>query len=695
MPAHAADTVALTPARKRVSWLVTGWAVAAAAVLLMPKYGDLRGAFFANLDTISLNRFNEPIGGLFAVYAFWFWYVAMCAGLGWKMLTACGFVFTSFIETGVLSLAAGWGVTGLGLYVLGLCHLWNRPVLYAFFALLSLPAFYWLWRMLKSAPKPERGYSFLEGVALWTLPFIALIQISGAFMPNIFFDSHVYHFALPELYFMRHAIVATPNNIYAGLPQLAEMIYSPALFFGLETGVHLLTLTAWLGAALLLIPFCEKAFKSKTAGYIAAVLFYSTPSLSVMCWNGTAEPFWTFYQLAAVYALSVRFSSPRKNVRWSVLAGVFTGLAMGTRYQALPLLPLLAVLIWFLAGKTAAQGEVSPENAGENSASPLREALYFAAAAVVVAVIWPLKNIILYGNPIYPFFQEMFSSALPYPDWRGLLNDANARHLGTLKTFQGVLAFLAHPWTELSNSGNYLETMGIMAMFSLPFALFARFKSPAARLVRYTLLALWVVWCFSTSMVRFFYPEMPLVCALSVAFIADRCSRKVYVFSSVVLLFLAFTNIAWALNWHRIFTTEEHMSREDFISYQRTVYPYPSYIAYKYINENLPHSRVAIVGETRPYLLKTDYLIASVLCEHPLMALLRRSDTAAQFAELLRREKVTHVFMNYMGYQALKGYNMWPMSEKQRAVLDEFSKDYLKSVFKADYMEVFEIKYRQ
>src|SRR5205823_7886923 len=78
--------------------------------------------------------------------------------------------------------------------------------------------------------------------------------------------------------------------------------------------------------------------------------------------------------------------------RWLLFAGVFAGLALGTRHQALSAVPLLAAVVlvdgWRRRGARAA----------------LADAGVLGGAAALVAAPWYLKNWLLLGNPVWPLF---------------------------------------------------------------------------------------------------------------------------------------------------------------------------------------------------------------------------------------------------------------------------------------------------
>ena len=115
--------------------------------------------------------------------------------------------------------------------------------------------------------------------------------------------------------------------------------------------------------------------------------------------------------------------------RHLILSGVFCGLALGTKYNALISLLLLASLvpILYLRGEKelsrktpACVGALSPIAAvrpGRFRAICL--AVLFVAVALLVYSPWMIRNVLWTGNPLYPLYQGVFSSIqqqrLPQP----------------------------------------------------------------------------------------------------------------------------------------------------------------------------------------------------------------------------------------------------------------------------------------
>ncbi|MBI5883211.1 MAG: hypothetical protein HZB91_08910, partial [Elusimicrobia bacterium] len=61
------------------------------------------------------------------------------------------------------------------------------------------------------------------------LAVAGVLNLLCALAPEIYYDSLNYHLALPNLYLLKGRIVATPHQIFSGLPFGGQMLYGLAL----------------------------------------------------------------------------------------------------------------------------------------------------------------------------------------------------------------------------------------------------------------------------------------------------------------------------------------------------------------------------------------------------------------------------------------------------------------------------------
>lgn len=231
---------------------------------------------------------------------------------------------------------------------------------------------------LRPTGRWERFLALFVGFALVT----ALLH---AVAPPTAWDALMYHLAAPQLYLAEGRIVAHPDNHYFGFPQGVEMLFAlPMGVLGRDIGaavIHfLLGLLALLAAMGLLRRYSDAA-----AAWTAAALLLSSYSLWLLFgWPYIDLGVMLYALLAFIAALRWRESGQDG---WLVLAGVFAGLLIGTKYTAgLMLVALLVYTLWSAPRRF------------------LRSSLILGGVALLVFAPWMLKGAVLYGNPVYPFF---------------------------------------------------------------------------------------------------------------------------------------------------------------------------------------------------------------------------------------------------------------------------------------------------
>lgn len=264
---------------------------------------------------------------------------------------------------------------GLGL---GLAGLWMKGVLLAV-SLLSASA------LIIHRP----GFTMPgRGILLALLP--CLISLPGALVPEFAFDSVRYHLALPGLYLHEHRIFHVERFLFSGFPSSMEMLYGFCLSAGTEgtakllcwsflplTGAVLFGLLSILQsgnlAILLTASFCAMPFMGSLA-------VFSNVDLPLMAVE--------FAAIACIWK-SVSSSGPGL---W-LSAGWLFGTAMGFKYLGL----------FAFAGAVAAI-----PFAGKANIRPLLTRT--APLAFAIPLAWLAKNLLLTGNPVFPYAGGLFGT---------------------------------------------------------------------------------------------------------------------------------------------------------------------------------------------------------------------------------------------------------------------------------------------
>jgi hypothetical protein len=215
-------------------------------------------------------------------------------------------------------------------------------------------------------------------ILLWTL--------ATALAPPLHFDALTYHLALPRSYLLAGNMAYNPDNMFWGMPQQTEMLYTFAIALaGTETatalgwGLGLLTMIGLLGYV--------KERVNLTAAWAAVACLLAGQSLaSSLAWGYTEWPVMLF-GLGLIMALDTWRETSKRS--YLLLAAAFAGFALGSKYTAGLLIPIgLAIIVW--------------DGFRGHNRRVFINLLLFGGVAALVSLPWWVKNWLATSNPFYP-----------------------------------------------------------------------------------------------------------------------------------------------------------------------------------------------------------------------------------------------------------------------------------------------------
>ncbi len=361
-----------------------------------------------------------------------------------------------------LALQAGLGLGAISLAVLIVGSTAGLPgwllwlALPALLAILFRQVRAW-WRQWRSLADLWRAQDRFSRWVAGLSGLLLLCTLLVALAPPVTFDSLTYHLVQPNAYLNDGRVAYLPWIVMTGMPQNTEMLYTWAIALG---GNSAATTLAWFFGVITLVGLAGYLYQrldgpSAWAG-IACLLAGYTTSM-VMGW-GYVDWLVMLMGLGALATLDDWRRSGESSLL--VLAGVFTGLAIGTKYTSGVLaLAGSAGLLW---------------HAWKRKASFVPAFLRYGLAAVLVALPWFLKNWLTTGNPLYPFLYpagavtpvriQVYQNLPAWGNWLDFFllplratylgfdsGDGYMASIGPLLAGLGCLAWLA--WGKLSGEG--------------------------------------------------------------------------------------------------------------------------------------------------------------------------------------------------------------------------------------------------
>lgn len=432
--------------------------------------------------------------------------------LGRLVLRQIGPQFTRF-ETNVT--AYGLGLSALSLITLGL-GLAGRLDRFVFVAILvGAIATELALRVFGpdrsgALPPAERRTPRLIMAACTALCLPMLLMIlTGALSPPTDFDVREYHLQGPKEYFQNGQITFLAHNAYTSFPFLTEMLslLGMVLTGDWYTGalVGKLILASFLPMTAAALIAAGRRLFTPRSGWLAALVFLTTPWVYRISIIAYAEGGLTFYLFLSVLALALfadRPSAPR-----ALVVGLLAGSALACKYPALVsvVIPALLTVLWL---------SYRSENA--ESAGLPRAAVLFLAGVSITAGPWLVRNFADTGNPVYPLAWSIFGGE----DWTAELNERwKAGHSPPNYAATDLIRRVG----DVAVTSNWQSAL-IFAF--LPLALLSREHRRKTIAVLAFALCMFATWWLLTHRIdRFWVPVLPALALLAGHGIASAPGR--------------------------------------------------------------------------------------------------------------------------------------------------------------------------
>ncbi|MEK7475140.1 MAG: tetratricopeptide repeat protein [Candidatus Coatesbacteria bacterium] len=387
---------------------------------------------------------------------------------------------------GLLAAGLGSGVAALAVLGAGLAGLAFRGPAWICVGVAAVAG-------LRRLRLPRWGWALKAGcwpmtAALGVALFVALL---GALAPEVSFDALAHHLAHPASWAAAHKVHGLPYHFLALYPAVLEMQYLLAILLDgvalaklVHFGFGLLTIAALVAWARRTLP---DAWALAAAAGFALLPYVQTVAM------------WAYVDLGASAYLTLALSEAAGRVEGRArdgggnpaLLGVLCGLCAGTKAAGV-FAPVLVAGV--LAGRRA----------------PPRAWIAFAAAALMAAVPWGIRNWALTGNPFAPFL----SGWVPTLWWDAGNQARYAKELGGYALGHapvgGVIALLAHAWSSsVLNYGVLDQQSGMGAWFLWLIPLLALVGVAEARLPARLALGFFLLWFLIPRQVRYLLPVWP------------------------------------------------------------------------------------------------------------------------------------------------------------------------------------------
>lgn len=549
--------------------------------------------------------------------------MAFCVAAGCWLLRALGLEPAGALPTGLHGSAVGAGFWSLALLVLGFAGLLEPIPL----GMLGLLGSLWLRRELadlsrlgRDAVREIRGavddrWLLIVGVGI-TVAVGGFLVLHGS-APPADWDSLMYHLEIPRQWWARGRIHVPEGNLHVAYTGLLQTLYLPFLAVGSMAGPALLNGIFALALGVAVLYMGTRLFDVETGVYSALLLWASTGFLLVAI-TPRVDTTLAFVLLMSQGSVALAWIAPDEARTHLLRAAVLLGVAAGMKYHALAFGAAMAPLgLWVL------WNVVDPANRVR--------VLWTALVLGLLGVLpWIFKNLILLGEPLYPFFTERIlqpwladlygSRTVPDrigSDVFGLLGRAR-------EPVDLVSLFLAPERLTVEQEGVHYNLNPLLILLPV-WLLHLRKKEVAAFAVPGLLYAGGVIVLLSTINLRYLFPALPGLTLVTTYFAvsAVRTLPGVIVRRSVMAIVVlvclvptARSAYAWTV---KAPVLEQALGRVSAQGYLARGFGYYATLA-GMVNRNVPpDGTVLLFWEARGFYLAPSHLPDNVLTNWPLL----------------------------------------------------------------------------
>ncbi|MBI4419528.1 MAG: hypothetical protein HY560_01775 [Gemmatimonadetes bacterium] len=324
--------------------------------------------------------------------------VALCAGVGrwalslfrvpdWRPLEVL--LFAVPLGTGGLSLAIL--VSGLagGLRPVPLFLLLGAIAVAVRQELAALPSL--IARSLTDARR-DAGGPELGLFAAAVFAAVAGFLFAFGLAPPVDWDSLMYHLQVPAQFLERGRVYLPDDNLRVSDTNVVHMLYLPLLAAGSEAAPAIVSAVFALCLGATVFAFCAR-FLPGGAAPVSATLLWSTTTILMVAFTPRVDVTLAWFLFLAQFALFLGWGA--RDLRPAWLAAVLLGLAAGVKFLAFPyILSLGPFIVW--TALRASRGAVAAA----------RALGVFAFLSLAGVAPWLVKNWVLLGAPLYPWFSE-------------------------------------------------------------------------------------------------------------------------------------------------------------------------------------------------------------------------------------------------------------------------------------------------
>lgn len=553
----------------------------------------------------------------------------------------------------------------------------------------------------------DKNNLFKIMIGLIIILILSIIVLAS--VPPVSRDALIHHLAVPKLYIEHGGIYEIPYMSYSYYPMNIDLLYMVPLFFNNDIVPKYIHFVFAILTAGLIFSYLDKRL-NRLWGLLGVLFFLSIPIIVKLSITVYVDLGLIFFSTASLIFL-LKWIETSFSLRHIVLSAVFCGLALGSKYNALIQLLLLALFIpFFYIHLNRTRQKETSEKLARSSAAIQFKGLLLAIVFVFVALLiyspWMVRNYSWTKNPVYPLYQSFFQKPDKDSVSENRIENRPIKIIGGPKHFTIRKVIFKETWLETAliplriffsgkdGDPKYFDGKLNPFLCLLPFLAFIGRKEERKRsifekkiLLLFAVLFLLLAYFQTDMRIRYVGPIIPPLVILSIfglhglfVFIKDRPTGWVKnasaagLFFAVSLMFIF--NFIYILEQFRSVDPVSYISgkisRDEYIEKRR-----PEYRAMQFANTKLSGD-IRILGMfigNRYYYCERDIIVDEKMFKYAV----EKSNSSEDILFQLQKSGVTHMLI---GYNRFLHWLSFSFNAEEKRMIEKLFQDHIRLLFK-------------
>ena len=498
-----------------------------------------------------------------------------------------------------------------------------------------------------------------------------------------------------------------PGAKFSYYPMNLDLLYVIPLYFGNDIVPKFIHFGFALLTACLIFNYLRKRLDLMYA-LLGALLFLSLPVIVRLSITVYVDLGIIFFSTAALIFFLKWIENDFK-LKYLLISAIWCGLCLGTKYNGLIVLFLFTLFTVFIYARSSAE-----EKGGQFKA--IGHGVAYMLIALILFSPWAIKNYRWTNNPIYPLYNNWFtskkvepaeSSAAGSTDLAVAESDAGIQKSGGGWGHFAIRKIIfKERWWEISlipiriffqgqdDNPKYFDGRLNPLLFFLPFFAFFHIKKDSLQLkaekkilLLFSILFILIALFQADMRIRYISPVIPplvLLSMLGLKQLTTVIKDRVSVFSSKIYVGIVYAIVTLLLGQNALYITDQfrkveplgfiagRVGRDEYIEKYR-----PEYAAIKYANQKIT-ADAKILGV---YLGNRGYYSERELIfdyNKFLWNRLNQKSSAKKIFSEIQNAGITHMIIRYDLFENRIKNNY---TEDQRRTLDNFFRNHLELLF--------------